>query len=147
MLLILEEKNFSCSNTICIEKFSDRVDINWATIKVVKTSKRICDTLHELLPFVQFKHPSRSVTLSKVASWTPSWMFVELFKLHKWYQIAQNLSYRYFHFSYANALRVLSHSLNSGKEIKYIYFFKKGKGSELLSEKEHEEEHFPYRQF
>ena len=44
------------------------------------------------------KHPRRTVTFSKVAgnftkSITPSWVFFTFFKLYKWYQIAQSISY------------------------------------------------------
>ena len=57
----------------------------------------ICDALHDLVLFVQFKkgekYPWRSVNFSKVAGFTkintPPWMFFMFFKLYKWYQIAQ----------------------------------------------------------
>ena len=52
-----------------------------------------CDALSDLVPFVQFKkrekHPWRSVTLSKIAGFT-------FFKLYKWYQIAESISYIHF---------------------------------------------------
>ena len=54
--------------------------------------KTICDALHDLIPFVQFKkrekHPSMSVTFSKVAvkSNTPPWVFFTFSKLYKWYK-------------------------------------------------------------
>ena len=52
---------------------------------------RTCDALHDLVSFVQFKkrekHPCRR-------SDTP-WVFFTFFKLYKWYQIAQNITYRY----------------------------------------------------
>ena len=55
-----------------------------------------CDALHDLVPFVQFKkrekHPWRSVTFSKVASFTPPWVFFTFFKLYKWYQIVQRIT-------------------------------------------------------
>ena len=60
---------------------------------------RICDVLPDLVPFVQFKkhkkHSSKSVTFSKVAtSNTPPWMFFTFFKLCKWYQIAQCITFQ-----------------------------------------------------
>ena len=64
-----------------------------------------CDTLCEMVPFVQFKKgeqkPWRSVTYSKVAGWMkPATLpkltllqgyFFTFFKLYKWYQIAQSI--------------------------------------------------------
>ena len=54
-----------------------------------------CDTLHDLVRFVQFvqkreKHPRRSVNLQAEACNftkinTPPWVFFTFFKLHKWY--------------------------------------------------------------
>ena len=61
--------------------------------------------LRDLVPFVQFekheKHPWMNVTFSKVAGSacnfakrnTPPWMFFIFFKLYKWYQIAQRITY------------------------------------------------------
>ena len=58
-----------------------------------------CDALRDLVSFVQFKklekHPSRSVTFSKV------WVFSTFFELYKWYQIAQNITNNLKYFSYA----------------------------------------------
>ena len=49
----------------------------------------IWDALHNLVLFLQFKkcekHPWRSVTISK--------MLFAFFKLYKWYQITQNITY------------------------------------------------------
>ena len=65
----------------------------------------IRDVLRDLLPFVQFKkrkkHPWRSITFSKVAgsacnftkSNIPPWVFFMFFKLCKWYQIVQRITY------------------------------------------------------
>ena len=54
----------------------------------------ICDTLRDLVPFVQIKkrdkHSWRSVTFTK--SDTPPWVFSAFFKLYKWYQIAQRIT-------------------------------------------------------
>ena len=54
----------------------------------------ICDALRDLVPFVQFKkrekHTWRSVTFSKV---TPPWVFFTFFKLYKWHQITQRITY------------------------------------------------------
>ena len=62
--------------------------------------KNICDALRNFLPFAQFKkreqHPWRSVTFTKVAGLqrnTPPEAFFTFFKLYKWYQIAQNITY------------------------------------------------------
>ena len=62
---------------------------------------RTCDALCDLVPFVQFKkrekHLWRSVNFSKVARFTeintPPWMFFTFFKLYRWYQIAQRITY------------------------------------------------------
>ena len=59
-----------------------RCKISKVSIKKV-TGFHICDTLRDLLPFVQFekreKHPRRNVSLSKVAGLTksssPPWVF------------------------------------------------------------------------
>ena len=52
-----------------------------------------CPALRDLVPFVQFKkrekHTRRSVTFS---SNTPPCVFFTFFKLHKWYQITQNIT-------------------------------------------------------
>ena len=52
-----------------------------------KLMSYICDALHDLVPYVQFKklekHPWRSVNFSKF----------RFFKLYKWYQIAQRITY------------------------------------------------------
>ena len=51
----------------------------------------ISDALRDLVPFVEFKkreiHPWRSVTFSKVAGFTPLWVFFTFFKLYKYYLI------------------------------------------------------------
>ena len=66
----------------------------------------IWDALRNLVPFVQFikreKNPLRSVTFSKVAgcslnftnSNAPPWVFFMFFKLHKWSQITQSITYK-----------------------------------------------------
>ena len=61
----------------------------------------IYDALRDLIPFEQIKNrekrPWRSVTYSKVAGFTKSntlpWVFFTFFKLYKWYQIAQSMTY------------------------------------------------------
>ena len=58
----------------------------------------ICDASHDLVPFAQFKkrkkHPWRSSTFSKVTKIsTPLWVFFTFFRLHKWDQIAQSITY------------------------------------------------------
>ena len=50
---------------------------------------------YDLVPFVQVKnrekHPWKSVNFNKVN--TPPWLFFTFFKLYKWYQIAQRITY------------------------------------------------------
>ena len=59
------------------------------TTKLLKVNKSyICYALRDLVPFV---HPWRSVTFSK--SNTPPWVFFTLFKLYKWYQMMQRITY------------------------------------------------------
>ena len=56
---------------------------------------RISKALRDLVPFVQIekriKHPWKSAIFTK--SNTPPWEFFTFFKLYKWYQIAQSISY------------------------------------------------------
>ena len=61
-------------------------------------SKFWCDVLHDLVPFVQSKkrekHLWRSVTFdtkSVTRSNTPPQVFFTFLKLHRWYQIKQNI--------------------------------------------------------
>ena len=73
--------------------------------KSYRNSRKLCDVLPDLVPFVQYKkrkkHPWRSVTFTKVAglacNFTKSnilpWVFFTFFKLCKWYQIAQHITY------------------------------------------------------
>ena len=53
-----------------------------------------CYVVSDLLPFLQLKksdkHPWRSVTFR---SNTPGWVFFTFFRLYKWYQIGQSISY------------------------------------------------------
>ena len=49
------------------------------------------------------KHPWRSVTFSTNSN-TPPWVFLTFFKLYKWYQIAQSVSYFMIHFGTGNYL-------------------------------------------
>ena len=69
-------------------------------------NKLICDVLCDFVVFAQFKkrekHPWRSVTFSK--SNTPPWVLFTFFKLYKWYQIEQNITYIEFSF-FHNCLR------------------------------------------
>ena len=70
-----------------------------------KSMKLICDDLCDLVPFVQFKrrekHPYRSDTFSKVTGFSLQiikiinipWVFSMFFKLCKWYQIVQSISF------------------------------------------------------
>ena len=67
----------------------------------------ICDVLRDLVPFVQFqkreKHRWRSVTF------TPPSVFFTFLKLYIWYQIAQNITYFWFHWDWGcKCLRFLS---------------------------------------
>ena len=56
--------------------------------------------MRDFVSSIQFKkrekHPWRSVTFSVTVttkSKTPPWMFFTFFKLYKWYEIAQSVSY------------------------------------------------------
>ena len=55
----------------------------------------ICDALCDLVPFVQFKkrekHPWMSDAFTK--SKTSPWVSLKFFKLYKWYQMTQSISY------------------------------------------------------
>ena len=66
----------------------------------------ICGALRDLVPSVQFKkrekHQWRSVTFSKACNFTtksntPPRVFFTYFKLYKWYQIAQRISFIFPH--------------------------------------------------
>ena len=68
--------------------------------RVEKIFKYICDALRDLLSFEQFKkrekHPRRSIPFSEVAAAAfdfPPWVFFMFFKLYKWYQIVQSVSF------------------------------------------------------
>ena len=56
----------------------------------------ICNSLRELVPFVQLKKLFVNLQLSTnfTKSITPPWIFTSLFKLCKWYQITQNTCFR-----------------------------------------------------
>ena len=76
-----------------------------ATLRIVAIERSeltfflICYALRDLVPFVQFKkyekHQRMSVAFSKVAAKidTPLWVFFTFFKLYKWYQFAQRITY------------------------------------------------------
>ena len=55
----------------------------------------ICDALHDLVAFVQFKkrekHPWRS-NFTEIN--TPQWVVFTFFKVHKCYQVAQRITYK-----------------------------------------------------
>ena len=58
-----------------------------------------CDVLRDLVSFVQFKkrekHPWRLITCTKITftkSNIPPWVFFTVFKLYKWYQMAQRIT-------------------------------------------------------
>ena len=56
----------------------------------------ICDALHDLVSFVQFKKNMKNAyggVLLLVKSNTPLWAFFTFFKLYKWYQIAQSITF------------------------------------------------------
>ena len=68
----------------------------------------ICDTLHDLVPFVQFKkrekHPWRNVTFTNKSN-THLWVLLTFFKMCKWYQTSQRTTRRlYFHVIFADSL-------------------------------------------
>ena len=77
----------------------------------------ICGALRDLLPFVQFKKreklPCRSVNFNcRLEAYnftkinTPPWVFFTFFKLYKWYQIAQHITFIYL-FLFINERRKL----------------------------------------
>ena len=68
------------------------VDVKWVTTTKKTHDKRICGTLRDLVPFVQFT--KRENTHGGVRTNTPPWLFFTFFKLYKWYQIAQRVTYR-----------------------------------------------------
>ena len=74
---------------------SVEINTRWQVLDspILKGFLIICGALHGLVRFVQFKkrekHPWKSVTFSN----TPPWMFFTFFKLYKWYQTAQRISY------------------------------------------------------
>ena len=95
----------------------------------------IRDALRKLVPFVQFKkrekHPWRSVICSKACnltkSNTPPLVFLMFFKLYKWYQIAQNITYfstfsMYF-FTFVIMFLIIKNSNIMNKTIFLISFF------------------------
>ena len=51
------------------------------------SAKVICHALRDMVPFLQFK--KRKNTHGE----HPPWVFSTFFKLYKWYQIAQNITY------------------------------------------------------
>ena len=79
-----------------IEKTDARPVIFSLAMRVTFRKTDICGALRVSVSFVQFKkrekHPWRSVNfITKIN--TPPWVFFTLFKLHKWYQIAQRTTY------------------------------------------------------
>ena len=50
----------------------------------------ICDALHDLVAFAQFKTAS---VCNSTKSNTPPWVFFMFLKLYKWYKIAQSVAY------------------------------------------------------
>ena len=68
--------------------------------------------LIDLVPFVQFKkrekHPWRSVN-------TPPWVFFTFFKLYKWYQIAQRITYVQFESCTRGEVEILYDSLETNE--------------------------------
>ena len=60
------------------------------------------DALHNLVPFLQFKkrENTHGGMLSLACTFTKSntlpWVFFMFFKLYKWYQIAQSITFRVF---------------------------------------------------
>ena len=112
-----------------------------ANKSLTKWCEVICDALHDFVPFAQFKkrekHPWRSVTFSKFAgqkpllknftkSNTPQWVFFTFFKLLKWYQIAQRITFFFYIISIAssNTLIIITFSSTlANLECKHIKHF------------------------
>ena len=61
---------------------------------------QIYDTLHDCVPFAQFKkrekHLWKCYFYPAIKSNTLTWVFFTFLKLHKWQQIAQSISYIWF---------------------------------------------------
>ena len=102
---------WNIKNTICIYIYGSKVstitldEILCVLMAVLVEHIIICDVLRDLVPFVQFKkrekHPWRGTTFSKVCnlSKTLSSVFFTIFKLCKWCQIAQRITYGLISFS------------------------------------------------
>ena len=101
----------------------------------------ICDNLHDLVPFVQFKkrekRPWKSVTFSKAAGFslqknnTPQWALFTSYKLYIWYQIARRIKYTILvkvPFSFLQFWLVLIF-----RETKFIYFQNQQKTTTSMS--------------
>ena len=55
---------------------------------------RICGALRDLVPFVQYKKCEKQLTVCNFTKInTPPGVFFTFFKLYKWYQIAQRITY------------------------------------------------------
>ena len=53
----------------------------------------IRDALRNFVSFVQLKKREKHLLRSRLKSNTPPWVFFTFFKLYKWYQIAQSITY------------------------------------------------------
>ena len=85
-----------------VTQMHNEVEVKQNTQKLI-----ICDALCDLVPFVQFKksekHSWGELILVKLQASvciftkinTPPWVFFTFFKLHKWYQIAQRITYEF----------------------------------------------------
>ena len=51
----------------------------------------ICGVLRDLVPFVQSKKREKACNVTKIN--TPPWVFFTFFKLYKYYQIVQRITY------------------------------------------------------
>ena len=83
--------NVKCWNLIFLTSFWSLCSEINSLFKVIQ----ICDTLRDLVPFVQFKKRENThggvLPLKKLQ--TPPCVFLVFIKLHKWYQITQSVSF------------------------------------------------------
>ena len=113
-----------------------------------ESNNYIWEILHDLVPFDKFKkrekHPWRSATFSNFTKGnTLAWVFFTFFKLYKWYQIAQRITYKsltYINISYMRFTstsknevlilcfrkirKMIRESKNIGMCLNFFFFFK-----------------------